>query len=85
MATVWIIPAGTDSAPHAGAGDFLVRPAGERFELGSVADPCTWLGTLAADLLPELPQVDAPQEGPEQERLLIAARGLESAQTHRGG
>ena len=85
MATVWIVPAGTDSAPGAGEGDYLVRPAGDRFEVGSVADSCTWLGTLAADLLPELPQVDAPQEGPEQERLLTAARGLESAQTHRGG
>ncbi len=85
MPTVWIVPAGTDSAPGASEGDYLLRPSGEQFEIGSVADSCTWLGTLAPDLLPELPQVDAPQEGPEQERLLIAARGLESAETHRGG
>ena len=85
MATVWIVPAGTDSAPGASDGDYLLRPDGDRYEVGSVADSCTWLSTLAADLQPELPQVDAPLEGPDQERLLTAARGLESAQTQRGG
>lgn len=85
MATVWIVPAGTDSAPGASDGDFLLRPSSERYEVGSVAGSCTWLGTLEADLLPALPRVDAPQEGPEQERLLTAARGLQSAQAHRGG
>ena len=85
MATVWIVPAGTDSAPGAGEGDYLVRPDGDRFEVGSVADACTWLGSLSADLLPALPEVDAPQEGPDQERLLTAVRGLESAEANRGG
>ena len=85
MPTAWIVPAGTDTAPEAQSGDYLLRPDGARYEIGSVNDACTWIGTLDAGLLPELPAVDAPTAAPEQERVLLAARGLESAQTHRGG
>jgi len=85
MATVWIIPEGTDTAPGAADGDYLLRPTGGRYEVGGLAGDCTWLGTLDAELLPALPTVEAPEQGPEQDRLLIAVRGLESAETHRGG
>jgi hypothetical protein len=86
MATVWIVPAGSDSADGAAAGDYLLRPASDGlYEVGKVDGGCAWLGTLSADLLPDLPQVDAPQEAPEQQRVLTAAQGLESAEHHRGG
>lgn len=85
MPTAWIVPAGTDSAPDAQSGDYLLRPDGARYEIGSVDGACTWLGTLDASLLPELPAVDAAAAAPEQEAVLLAARGLESAETHRGG
>ena len=85
MATVWIVPAGTDSAPGAGSGDYLLRPDGERYEVGRLDGSCTWVGTVDASLLPDLPSVDAPQEAPEQERVLTAVRGVESAESTRGG
>lgn len=85
MATVFLVPAGTDTAPDAQSGDYLLRPDGDRYEVGRVDGSCTWVGTLAASLLPELPQVDAAQEAPEQERTLTAVRGLETAETNRGG
>jgi hypothetical protein len=85
MATVFLVPAGSDSAPGAQSGDYLLRPDGDRYEVGRVDGTCTWIGTLDASLLPDLPQVDAAQEAPEQERALTAARGLESAEANRGG
>ena len=85
MATAWLVPSETDSAPDAVDGDYLLRPAGDLYEIGSVASGCTWIGTVAASLLPELPQVDGPQQAPEQEKVLLALRGVESAETHRGG
>jgi hypothetical protein len=85
MPTAWIVPAGTDTAPEASAGDYLLRPDGDRYEVGSFDATCTWVGTLDAGLLPTLPAVDAPTPAPEQEAVLLAARGIESAQTHRGG
>ena len=85
MATAWIVPTGTDSAPGAQDGDYLLRREGNRVEIGSVSGACTWLGTVDASMLPDLPQVQDPQEAPEQERVLMAARGLESAEQHRGG
>ena len=87
MATVFLVPAGTDSADAASAGDYLLRPAadGDLYEAGAVDGGCTWFGTLSASLLPSLPQVDAPQEAPEQEKVLAAVQGLQSAETHRGG
>ena len=85
MTTAWIVPAGTDSAPDAQSGDYLLRPSGELVEVGQVDTTCTWLGTLDRSLLPQLPDVQSPTQAPEQERVLLAARGLETAQTHRGG
>ena len=86
MPTVWLVPAGTDSADSASDGDYLLRPAeGGLYEVGKQSGGCTWVGSLSADLLPSLPQVDSPQEAPEQEKVLAAAQGVESAETHRGG
>lgn len=86
MPTVFLVPSGTESVDAATSGDYLLRRSGpEQFEVGRVDDGCTWLGTIAASLLPDLPEVDAPQESPEQGAVLAAAQGLESAQTHRGG
>ena len=85
MPTVFLVPAGTDSADAASSGDFLFRPHGdEQYEVGRVDTSCTWVGTLASSLLPSLPQVEAAQEAPEQAALLAAAQGLVSAQEHRG-
>ena len=85
MPTVWIIPEGSDSAPSAAAGDYLLRPRGGDYEVGRQDSACTWIGTLGAGLLPELPTVQEPQEAPEQQRVLAAAQGLESAEANRGG
>jgi len=90
MPTVFLVPSGTDSADAATAGDYLLRPRGEdQYEAGTIDEHgpggCTWFGTLATSLLPPLPQVDAAQEAPEQDALLAAVQGLQSAQAHRGG
>ena len=86
MATVYLVPSGTDSADAASSGDYLLRPAGEGlYEVGRVDAGCRWIGTLSAGLLPSLPEVTAPQEAPEQGAGLAAAQGRESAQDHRGG
>jgi hypothetical protein len=86
MPTVFLVPSGSDSADAAAVGDYLLRPkGGDLYEVGKVDDSCTWVGTLAASLLPSLPEVDGPQEAPEQATVLAAVQGLESAETHRGG
>ena len=85
MPTVYLVPAGADSAEGAVAGDYLLRPAGDLFEVGKQDASCTWIGTLSASLLPSLPQVDAAQEAPEQLTVLAAVQGLESAEHLRGG
>ena len=85
MPTVFLVPSGTDSADAASAGDYLLRPKGDLYEVGKVDGACTWVGTLSASLLPSLPQVDAPQEAPEQETVLAAVQGVESAEVNRGG
>jgi hypothetical protein len=88
MATVWLLPFGTDPSTVDGvnSGDYVLRPTDDGlFEVGHQDRSCTWVGTVSPDLLPQLPQVDSPQEGPEQEKLLAAVQGVESAQTHRGG
>lgn len=85
MPTVWIVPEGTDSVPSAAAGDYLLRPRGTEYEVGRLDTPCTWLGTLGATLLPDLPEATEPVEAPEQTRVLAAVQGVESAEAHRGG
>ena len=86
MATVYLVPAGHDSAPGASPGDYLLRPCGDDlYEVGRQDASCTWLGTVAASLLPALPTVDAPQEAPEQTALLTAVQGVHAAEHHRGG
>ena len=86
MPTVFLVPAGSDSAAGASSGDYLLRPTdGDLFEVGKVDDGCTWVGTLSSSLLPSLPSVDAAQEAPEQQVVLAAVQGLESAEENRGG
>ena len=86
MATVYLVPSGTDSAEGASSGDYLLRPSGDGlYEVGRVEDGCTWVGTLSQDLLPSLPDVDSAQEGPDQTALLAAVQGVESAEVNRGG
>jgi hypothetical protein len=86
MPTVFLVPSGSDSADAASSGDYLLRPSGDGlYEVGRVDGGCTWLGSLSGDLLPSLPQVDSPQESPEQERVLAAVQGVESAEVNRGG
>ena len=85
MPTVWIVPEGSDSAPAAAAGDYLLRPRGGDYEVGKQDDACTWFGTVGASLLPDLPQVTEPTEAPDQVRALAAAQGVESAEANRGG
>ena len=86
MATVYLVPAGTDSAPDASSGDYLLRPSGDDlYEVGQQEGTCTWLGTVAASLLPPLPAVDVPQEAPDQTALLTAVQGVQAAEHHRGG
>ncbi len=86
MATVYLVPAGSDSAPDAASGDYLLRPSGDGlYEVGQQDTTCTWFGTVSAGLLPSLPSVDAPQEAPEQVTLLTAVQGVQAAEHHRGG
>lgn len=85
MSTVWLVPPGTDSAPAAASGDYLLRPRGDLYEVGKQDTTCTWIGSVSATLLPDLPQADQPQEAPDQVRVLAAVQGVESAETHRGG
>ena len=86
MPTVYLVPAGHESADGAASGDYLLRPAGDGlYEVGKQDTACTWLGTLAASLLPALPSVEQPQEAPEQQAVLTAVQGLESAEHLRGG
>jgi hypothetical protein len=86
MATVYLVPAGTDSAPDATSGDYLLRPSGDDlYEVGRQDSTCTWLGTVSASLLPSLPSVDAPTEAPDQTAVLTAVEGVAAAEHHRGG
>lgn len=85
MPTVYVVPAGSDSAEGAASGDYLLRPKGDLVEVGKLDGTCTWIGTLAASLLPSLPQVDSAQEAPDQQAALAAVQGVESAEDLRGG
>ena len=85
MPTVYLVPSGSDSAESAAAGDYLLRPTGDQYEIGKIDSSCTWIGTVAASLLPDLPQVDSAQEAPEQAAVLAAVQGVENAEHLRGG
>ena len=86
MPTVFLVPAGSDSAGSAASGDYLLRPKdGDLYEVGKVDDGCTWIGSLSASLLPSLPSVDGPQEAPDQMAVLAAVQGVESAEENRCG
>jgi hypothetical protein len=86
MPIVFLVPSGSDSADAASSGDYLLRLHGaDTYEVGKVDGSCTWLGTLSASLLPSLPQVESPQEAPEQSAVLAAVQGVENAQENRGG
>jgi hypothetical protein len=86
MPTVFLVPAGSDSADAASSGDYLLRPKGDDlYEVGKVDGACTWVGSLSSSLLPSLPQVDSAQEAPEQASVLAAVQGVESAEANRGG
>lgn len=86
MPTVFLVPAGSDTAEGGSAGDYLLRPKeGDLFEVGKLGEGCTWVGTLSASLLPSLPSVDSAQEAPDQMAVLAAVQGVESAEDNRGG
>jgi hypothetical protein len=85
MPTVFLIPSGTDSADAAAQGDYLLRPTGDDlYEVGRVGETCTWLGSLKASLLPDLPSVDGPQEAPQQPDVLSVVQAVETAERERG-
>ena len=86
MPTVYLVPAGSDSAEGAASGDYFLRPKGDDlYEVGKQDDACTWIGTIGAALLPSLPSVDSAQEAPDQVDVLKAVQGLETAEHLRGG
>ncbi len=85
MPTVWIVPAGSDSAEEAASGDYLLRPRGDLYEVGKLVGSCTWIGSVAASLLPSLPEVSEPQQAPDQTAALTAVQGVEAAEDLRGG
>lgn len=71
---VWIT-----EADGAAEGDYVLRRKGDEIEVGRVADgDVAWTSTIPASTLPDLEDAD-------QERLLIAARGVETAMHNRGG
>jgi hypothetical protein len=87
MSTVYLVPESTDAAPGQSDGDYLVRPCerGEH-ELGRVdGGQVEWFGSVPKDQLPGVAPVTEPQQAPEQNELLIAVKGIESAIANRGG
>ena len=84
MTTIWLTDG--DDTGNATDGDYVLRPAGDTVEVGRVegGDVC-WLQPVPASTLPDLGTVDGVTEAPEQERLLTAVRGIETAVTNRGG
>lgn len=85
MPTVFLVPSGTDSADAASDGDYLLRSAdGDLYEVGKVGETCTWIGSLKAELLPDLPSVESAQEAPQQAEVLPVVQAVETAQRERG-
>jgi hypothetical protein len=60
-------------------GDYVLRPGGDTVEIGRFegGEMC-WLGPVPASALPDL-------AGADQDRLLTAVRGVETAAHTRGG
>lgn len=88
MSIVHLVPESTDAAPGQSDGDYLVRPCerGEH-ELGRVQNGgVDWFGSVPKNELPGVPEkVDEPRQAPEQNELLIAVKGVETAIVNRGG
>ena len=74
MTTVWI-----NDAENAAEGDYVLRPQGDTVEIARVdgGELCV-LQQVAASTLPDIETAD-------QERLLMAIRGVETALNTRGG
>jgi hypothetical protein len=87
MSIVYLVPESTDAAPGRSDGDYLVRPCARgEHELGRVeGDGVTWFGSVPKGELPGVPEVSEPKQAPEQNELLIAVRGIETAVANRGG
>jgi hypothetical protein len=86
MSIVHLVPESTDAAPGQSDGDYLVRPCerGEH-ELGRVdGGRVDWFGSVPKDQLPGVSAVSEPQQAPQQNDLLIAVKGIESAIVNRG-
>ena len=85
MSNVWLLPSGTDSAPQAGADDYLVRVAGDDAEIARVTDAGPeWLGSVPAASL-SLPAAGGDATALEDQTALIAVQGAASALVERGG
>jgi hypothetical protein len=66
-------------ADGAAEGDYVLRRKGDEIEVGRVAGgDVAWTSMIPASALPDLEDAD-------QERLLVAARGVETALHNRGG
>ena len=86
MTNVWLLPAGTESAPDADTEDHLVRLSGDNAEIARVtaAGP-EWLGSVPASSLGSLP---AAGDGPtpiEDQEAQTAVQGAATALNQRGG
>ncbi len=73
--TVWI-----GSAEEAAEGDYVLKPGGDTVEVGKVegGEVC-WIQPVPVSALPD------DYENADQERLLTAIRGVETAVNNRGG
>lgn len=72
MTKVWV-----GEADGAAEGDYVLRPGGDTVAVGRVeAGEVCWLTPVPASALPDLD---------DQERLLTAVRGVETAADNRGG
>lgn len=92
MATVWVAKDGEEGVvAQARSGDYVLAPAGDLVRLGKVDDTRSvhWFATVDASLLPEgslQGRGEDPLSPPDdQARLLLAVRGVETAQDERGG
>lgn len=74
MTQVWI-----GETADAAEGDYVLKPGGDTVEVGRVENgELCWLAPMPTSALPDLDTAD-------QERLLNAIRGVETALNNRGG